>query len=467
MQNSISEIIADFAINLSFEDIPDEVIAHGKKMLIDTFGVSIASYNLDHARMIKNVLIASKTQKESTLWGTYEKVQVSDAVIYNSSLIHGMDYDDTHVGSIVHPSASIVSTALAVGELVDANGKEVLEAIVAGWEVIIRLGLAAKGKFHDIGYHATGILSSFASVCTAAKLMKAPREVLVNALGICGSQSAALQQFLQDGSWVKKIHPGWAAHSAIYALKLAHEGLVGPKQVFEGKYGLWNTHLRTTEGLNEGFSDIGLKWNITDVTFKMYPVCHFTHSFIDCILDIKKENDLKEQDIKKIICKIDDRGYKIVCEPMSAKIRPETDYMMRFSLPYLVSIALINGRISPSEINIKYAKSPEVQALMDKVDCIQDVEMSRPGYFPGWVEIVTEDGRRFQKEQLYDQGTIQNPNLYSRIISKFKDNTELFISEERASRLVNIIEKFEDLGNMHGLISMLKPDTGSQAFAES
>jgi 2-methylcitrate dehydratase PrpD len=455
MDKSISQMIADFTLGLSLRDLPDKVIEHSKMLLIDTFGVAIASYNLEHAIIIKNMVNESNLNPQSTLWGTKEKAQLSDAVLYNSALIHGLDYDDTHVAGVVHPSAAVVSTGVSVGEYLGSRGEEVLEAIVAGWEVIIRLAIAAKGRFHDIGYHATGLLSSFASACVAAKLMKLPEEVLINALGICGSQSAALQQFLHDGSWVKKIHPGWAAHSAIYALNMAKRGFKGPREVFEGEYGLWNTHIGTTEGLFEAFSDLNKHWYTPQVTFKMYPVCHFTHSFIDCMLFLEEEYQFTAKDIQKIECRIDGRGSKIVCQPVSAKKRPDTDYMMRFSLPYVMAIAAIKGRVSLWEIDINYARDPEVQALMDKVDCVVDESMHNPGHFPGWVTVTTNNGNVFQRGQWYERGTAQNPIQICDVISKFNDNVSRFISKQQANELIKDIEVFEKLPDMTGLVCNL------------
>ena len=268
---TLSEKIAEFVLALKLEDVPQDVVRHGKMLLLDTFGVAVAAHSLTHAKIIEDMVLSMKSQPQATLWGSEKKVQLADAVLYNSSLIHGMDYDDTHVGGILHPSAAVVSAAVTVGEFTGADGKSVFEAIIAGWEVITRLALAAKGRFHDIGYHGTGIVAPFAAACAAGKLMGLGQSALVNAMGLCGSQSAALQEFLHDGSWVKRIHPGWACHSAIYSLMMAKRGFPGPLRVFEGEFGLWKTHLGGTDGLNEEFSDLGTVWHTPEITFKLYP----------------------------------------------------------------------------------------------------------------------------------------------------------------------------------------------------
>ncbi|MDE6455335.1 MAG: MmgE/PrpD family protein, partial [Dysosmobacter sp.] len=363
-QTSISEKIAEFALSPGLSEAPGAVVEYGKLLLMDTFGVAMSCQEMEHVKAIRRTLADLGSAPQCTLWGTGERAGLADAVLYNGALIHGADYDDTHVGGIVHPSAAVVSTALTVGERCGATGRQMMEAILAGWEIIVRLALAAKGRFHDVGFHGTGIVAPFAAACVAARLLGDSRETLVNALGVCGSQAAALQEFLRDGSWVKKLHPGWAGHSAIYALGLARNGFTGPREVFEGEFGLWNTHCGGTDGLEEAFSDLGEVWHATEITVKLYPVCHMTHSFIDCMLALQREEGFTADDIASAECRIESRWYPIVCTPRESKTRPSTDYIMRFSLPYVVAVAAAKGRVSPWEIDLKYARDPQLGGLM-------------------------------------------------------------------------------------------------------
>ena len=458
-KGSISEQIADFALSMKLEDVPEQIRQYGKMLLLDTFGVAMSCQNLEHAKAVRAAVMEMGEAKQCSLWGTDEKAQLSDAILYNSCLIHGADYDDTHVGSIVHPSAAIVSTALTVGEAVGATGRQMYEAIIAGWEIIVRLGLASKGRFHDVGYHGTGIVAPFAAACVAAKLMGLSKEVLVNALGICGSQAAALQEFLHDGAWTKKIHPGWGGHSAIYALAMAKHGFTGPKEVFEGGFGLWKTHLGDVDGLQEEMDDLGKVWHTPEITFKLYPVCHMTHSFIDCVVELEKEYGLKFEDIESIECRIEPRCYHIVCDPREVKTRPETDYMMRFSLPYVVAVAAKYQRVSPWEIDLKYAKDPEIMSMMDRVTCIADEEKRNPGYFPGWVKITDKQGSTYIKDHRYEKGTAQNPVDMERVQAKFEENLEPFYSAAQREKIAQAVKRIDELNNAAELISCLKVET--------
>lgn len=452
---TVSRRIARFALGLQFEDIPAEVIEHGKLLMLDTFGVAMSCQKLAHAEAVKATIREMGSSGYSTLWGSGEMAGLADAVLYNSCLIHGADYDDTHVSSIIHPSASVVATAVTVGEAVHASGREMMTAIVAGWEICVRLGLAAKGRFHDVGYHGSGIVSSFASACVAAKLMKLPEDVLVNAMGICGSQAAALQEFLHDGSWTKKIHPGWGCHSAIYALSMARNGFVGPAEVFEGGFGLYMTHCGTIDGLEEAIADMGQHWHTPEIAFKMYPVCHMTHSFIDCMTETMHREGITAGDIERVECRIETRCYHIVCSPEESKKRPQTDYMMRFSLPYVVAIAAIKGRVSPWEIDLAYANDPEVIDLMDRVHCVDDNTKRNPGYFPGWICLTTKDGRSFVCDHRYELGTKENPIRLEDMLEKFSNNVRPFYTQEQIERMTEKIRAFETLETAGELIETL------------
>ncbi len=452
---TISEKIAKFALTTKRCDIPAFVFDHAKLLLLDTFGVAMTACNLPHARIIRAVVTEMGDRPDATLWGSQQRVGISDALLYNSALIHGLDYDDTHVAGIVHPSASVVATAITVGEYVQASPRDVLTAIVLGWEVIVALAVAAKGRFQDVGYHPSGLLSSFASVCVAARLMGESEATLANALGICGSQASALQEFLHDGNWTKKMHPGWGCHAAYYALRLAGRGYQGSQKVFEGEFGLYKAHTGTTEGLEDRINELSQVWRTPEITFKLYPVCHFTHSFIEGALELRKTHDIQPEQIRKIICRIDKRGYSIVCDPIEKKKQPESDYIMRFSLPYVVAVAVAKGGLSPRDIDLAVANDSTIQDLMRRVECVVDEDVKNEGHFPGDVEIVMDAGHRYHRSIPYEKGSGDNPITPLDVTEKFKNNLKGIYPENRMESLRNFIFDFEDRMNVSELIDKL------------
>ncbi len=458
---SVSEKMADFALGLKFSQLPDELISHGKMLIEDSFGVALSCQNLPHAEAVAKAIEELASSGLCSMWTRAETASLADAVLFNSSLIHGADYDDTHVSSIVHPSAAVMAAAITAGEYAGSTGEEMFEAMAAGWEIIVRLGMAAEGIFHDVGYHGTAIVAPFAAACVIGKLLKLPKEVTVNAIGICGSQAAGLQEFLHDGSWVKKIHPGWGCHSAVYALLMAKNGFLGPVKVLEGEFGLFKTHTGSNKAIETVMDDLGERWLTTEITFKMYPVCHMAHSFIDCVKRVVRTNGIRPGDIRNIECRIENRCYGIICDPDEAKKRPVNDYMMRFSLPYVVACAIIKGNVSPWEIDPAYAKDPEMIAMMDKVTSVADESKRNPGHFPGWVKITLNDGRSFTEDQRYELGSPQNPVRLPDIEDKFRANLSALYGEEQIDNILKLINIFEELDSAAPLLAALKAEPRS------
>lgn len=442
--NSLSERIAEFSLELDPRSIPADVFEHTKMLILDALGVAMASFNLPHARAVRDTVLAIGGKAESTLWGIKHKVPAFLASLVNATMVHGMDFDDTHVPGIVHPSSCVVPTAFSVAEFSGSKGRDVISAIVIGLEVMTRLGAAAHGGFHDRGYHATGILGGFASACVASRLLGTSKAVLVNALGICGSQAAALQQFLHDGSWVKRIHPGWASHSGIFSVLLAQRGFLGPTEVFEGEFGLWNSHLGHTNGLEECFDDLGRRWYAKEISVKLYPCCHFTHSYIDCAIHLRSSHRFDIANVERIECRVSPRTSKICCEPISEKRKPATEYAARFSLPYVVSVGLMKGRVGPSEFQEACLVDPAVLQTIQKVDCVLDEGLEIPGRFPGWVKVYLSGGTTFEYRQLSEKGTPENPITREDVIAKAKNNMDTALSEKAIHDVVETVRNFEE-----------------------
>lgn len=453
---TIAEIMADFALDMSLDSVPTDVQEKCKALIMDTLGVALIAFDQKPAAIVRNTVLRMNKTGESTLWGTDKKVGMADAVLYNGALIHGMEFDDTHVGGIVHPSSVVVSTALTVGEAVGATGKEILAAAICGWEIIIRLGLATRGRFHLRGYQTTGVVGSFVASCIAAKLMKMSRQDLVNALGINGSQAAALMEFSRDATWPKKLHAGWPAHAAIYSVLMAQQGFTGPRTIFEGETGLWKSHVGDTEGLMGVFDDLGKVWMSKEVISKLYPICHYIASFVDCTFALQKKYEFTADMIKKIECRVDPLEALTIAQPIEAKKRPNSDNAMRYSLPYCVAMAIYKGKLGHQEINPQYLNNPVLENLMDKVDCIIDPAAEVKGHFPGDVKVFLNDGKEYHMVQKIEMGgSSDNPLDPNLIVQKFKENAGLYLSKENVEKIVSTLPKFDELSNVDGVIANL------------
>src|SRR3989475_1496376 len=287
---SVARRYARFVLGQALYDLPAPVVDKAVLLALDTLGSCLASSRQDFGRAVLQTAERLGGQAESTLIGTKGKVGAASAVLANATLAHGLDFDDTREDAIVHTGSVAVTTALAVGEALGASGRAVLEAMVAGVEVMCRVGLAVPGRFHARHYHPTSLAGSFAAAAIAGRLHGLTEDELVHAFGICGSQAGGIIEYLADGSWTKRLHPGWAAHAGVTAALLAQAGFTGPETVFEGAHGFYQAfaggHHETW--LHELLTFLGRKWEIEQLTFKTYPCGSIAHPYMDCALRLRQ-----------------------------------------------------------------------------------------------------------------------------------------------------------------------------------
>jgi len=264
--------LADFICGLTFSDIPQDVVAKAKLLVLDTLGVALAAAREDFTRNVHDVARGMKGPAESSVWGRRKRLPMANAVLVNGTMAHGFDFDDMHRAASSHMSVVAIPTALAVAEKHQLSGKEILAAIVAGYEVGARIGLAAQRKLLSRGWHPTAVFGTFTAAAVASKLLGLDAPKTAAALGIAGSQTSGLAQWIEEGSWTKRMHPGWAAHSGILASLLASSGFGAPAKIFEGIHGLYRAFLR--EGnfdLRELTAELGRRWETRQICIKVYP----------------------------------------------------------------------------------------------------------------------------------------------------------------------------------------------------
>ena len=452
-----SENIGNFAENLSFKDIPIKVVNKVKVLFLDALGICAASSKKEYAKAIIELINELGGKPESTLFIYGEKAPAVNAVMINAALVHGLDFDDTHAEAIVHPSACIFPTALAVGEAKELDGESVITAAVLGYETMIRIGLATKGGFHDRGFHATPICGVFAAAVVAGKLLNLTTLQLQHALGICGSQAAGLQEFLNDGTWVKRLHPAWAAHSGIFAALLAEKGYTGPYKIFEGRFGLFKAFFpdKRSYDLNQIDKDLGKNWETLRISIKPYPCCHFVHSFLDCSLYLKNKYKIKNEDIEEIQCIISERGADITCKPTDVKRKPDSTYGAQFSLPFTIATILAKDNLSLKEFSEDNLKDPEIIKLASKVNYIIDPNIRNQKYFPGHVKIKMKNGKVYEHAINEQRGCPENPMSQEEIEKKFRKNVESIFLKDQTEMIIDKINNLEKLQNISELTKLL------------
>ncbi len=239
MTLSAARRLARFVVDLELKEVSAPAVEKAGLLVLDTLGCCLAAARYDFGRAARATAERLGGSPESALVGSRVRVAAANAALANATLAHGLDFDDTREDAIVHTGSVAVTTSLAVGEATGASGRATLGAMVAGVEVMCRVGLAVPGKFHARHYHPTALAGTFGAAAAAGKLYALTEDELVHAFGICGSQAAGIIEYLSDGSWTKRLHAGWAAHAGVVATLLGHAGFTGPETVFEGKHGFY------------------------------------------------------------------------------------------------------------------------------------------------------------------------------------------------------------------------------------
>jgi 2-methylcitrate dehydratase PrpD len=454
---SASETIATFAADVRFDALPAAVVDKVKLHVLDLLGVALAASSMDFAPAVASVAAGMGGPPEATAIGVHQRMPAPWAALVNGTLAHGLDYDDTHAESVVHVSAAAVPAALAACEAANRDGKCFLTALALGMEVSVRLGLVAPGAFHDRGFHPTGVCGAFGAALIAGKIAALSGAQLANALGVAGSQAAGLMEFLTDGTSVKRVHPGWAAHSGLVAARLAAAGVTGPRGVLDGRFGLYRSHLGEGEwNLSVLTNQLGSRWHLLDISLKPYPCCHMNHAFIDCAAALQAEHALKTEAIEQIECFIHPREVPVVCEPLASKHKPQNDYDAKFSLPYAVASQLVRGHVAVDDFTAAAIREAAVLALAQRVVYREDANNEYPRYFPGWMRVRLRDGRILEHHEPINRGHAERPLSDDAVRDKFRRNAALAIPAAAATELVEALASIERAPDLSRLAAPLR-----------
>jgi 2-methylcitrate dehydratase PrpD len=444
----ISRVIADFVSDMRFERLPGAFVDFLKDHIIDVVGTSLAATRFDFAYRALAGLGTLADGSGGTIVGMGQRLPLKDAALMNGVLAHGLDYDDTHATGPVHPSSSAFPCVLAVGEHVDCGGRDLLLAYGIGIEIATRLGLAANGTMHKVGFHTTGIVGHGACAVAAGKLLGLNSDQLANAQGLAGSTAAAIAEHRKDGAWNKRIHPGWAAVGGMTAASLARGGFIGTKKVYEGGDGLFRTHAGNhfdDVDLGAITAGLGERWRAEEVAVKPYPVCHILHASIDSAITLRKEHELRPADIAKVRVLLHPDTFHYVCDNPEMRRRPTSDYMAKFSAHYTTAVALIRGKCGFAELEQDAITDPEVLALAQKVEHAADPQSAFPEYFSGGVEVTLKNGRTVAHHDRVNRGAGDRALGRAAIAQKFLDNANFAMSSDRAEAMLEALLDLERL----------------------
>jgi len=454
---SAARRLARFVLALELKDLPTPVVDRARLLTLDTLGCCLASVRYDFGRAVRAAAERLGGRPESLVVGGSVRVAAANAVLANATLAHGLDFDDTREDAIVHTGSVAVPTSLAVGEATGADGRAVLAAIVAAVEVMCKVGLAVPGKFHARHYHPTALTGTFAAAAAAGKLYGLSEDELVRAFGICGSQAAGIIEYLADGSWTKRLHPGWNAHAGVTAALLAQSGFTGPETVLEGEHGFYRAFAGGVEParLDELLASLGRVWELEQLTFKPYPCGSIAQPYMDCALRLRESRGVRADDIVEIRCRTAAGPVPRLWEPLASKHAPQNGYAAKFSLPYLLAVILTRGRASLAEFEDDVVRDPQILSVASRVGYELDATIDYPRQFVGHLRARLKDGRVVEEWQDHPRGGPDSPMSREEIESKFRGNASLVMSEDRVSQVIRNVMRLDAEPNLLNLTQSL------------
>jgi 2-methylcitrate dehydratase PrpD len=450
-----AERFAAFALELTLDDVPAEVVEAAKLHVLDVLGCGLAAHGLGIAGEGRTAMAELGGEPEASVIGLDRGLPAPNAAFANAMLCHGLDFDDTHSDSVSHVSTVVVPAAAALAEARGASGRELLTAVIAGNEIVTRIGMATPGAFHARGFHPTAICGIFGATAAAARLSGLSVADTASALGIAGSMASGLFAYLDDATATKPIHPAWAAHGALVAARLASLGAEGPPGVLEGRFGLYHAFVDTRIDLEPQLADLGERWETPRIAFKPFPACHFIHGSLGATASLLGEVDPDE--VEDVLVTVPEAGVSLVLEPAASKVAPRTDYEGKFSLQYSTAAMLVHGRVGLATYTPKALADERVLDLARKVRYEPKEYASYPAAFPGGVRIALRDGRTLEADFPHQLGAPENPMSADQVRAKFRENAAL--AGGSFEELEAAVLDLESRADLHAVMAQLGRET--------
>jgi 2-methylcitrate dehydratase PrpD len=441
-QLSCAEGLAERAVALRPEAVPASVRRRAEELLIDVVGLCVAARNTDY---MQAVLAGVDAGGPCTAVGHQATFSPETAALINGTAIHGEDFDDTFEGGPVHSTAAVIPAVLAACERFGRDGRAALCGIVAGVEATCRLSMVVPKAIHRSGFHPTSVLGTVGGALAAAKAMGLDRRQTVDALGISGSFASGIIEYLAEGAWVKRMHPGWAARAGIAAARFGQQGFYGPRTVFEGTHGLFNGFARSIEGNYSIVTDrFGTEWFMDKITFKPFATGTMNQPYVDCALRLRARG-VKPEEVAEILCETAEGYVHRLWEPLASKHRPHNAYVAKFSAPYNIAVAMVTGGAGLAAFTEETVRDERILALAAKVRYVVDPNNPYPKAYTGHIRATLTDGKVIEERQPHIRGGAHEPLSRAEIEDKYLRNCAFGgWSRDRAQQFLDAVPKFFD-----------------------
>jgi 2-methylcitrate dehydratase PrpD len=389
-----------------------------ERLLVDVAGLCVAARGSGY---VHAALSGWEASGGCTAIGHGRALDSAGAAFVNGTAAHGEDFDDTFEGGPVHAGAVVVPAVLAVAERERLPGADALAGIAVGAELMCRASLVAPKRIHKAGFHPTAVLGAIGAAAAAATALRLKKEDFVNALGIAGSMASGIIEYLAEGAWTKRLHPGWAAQSGIRAADLARSGFIGPRTVLEGTHGLYFGFARGKDGdwarLVDGF---GSQWVAGSLAFKLHACGTMTQPYVDCASRLAKR--VAPEDVAEIVCEVAEGTVHRLWEPLADKQRPPNAYAAKFSTPYCIAAGFVLGHAGLEAFTEERVRDERLRALAAKVRYEIDPENPYPDEFTGHVRVILKNSRVLEERQGHLRGGAHEPLSRAELEDKFRRN---------------------------------------------
>jgi 2-methylcitrate dehydratase PrpD len=457
---TVTERQAAFAADLAFGDLPAEVVDYGRRLLLDTAGIAVgAGSRAGSSEAFFEGIRTLDSGSGGTVLATGESMAPEYAALLNGAMAHSLDYDDTHRASSLHPGAPVLPAALAAAERVDASGAELLAGLVAGYEITIRLGMAVDPESHyGRGFHMTATCGTFGATAAAGSVLGLDAGTIASAMGINGSQAAGSLQFLENGGWNKRAHPGLAAHRALVSLSLAEAGFAAADEPVAGE-----------RGFLRGYSDdphpelatagLGEEWETLRTGLKPYPCCRYMHNALDQLLDVAESEDVDPEEVESVRVLMPAAGVDLTGNPTNTYPRSFVDG--QFSMPFGAGLALVRRSATVDDFvgEIDGGVSEPIKRVIDRttVESGGWVAEAFPETWAVEVTVETVDDV-YTRESDYARGEPENPMTWAEVVGKYESLAEPVLGERNARRFRERIDDLESVS----VADLLEPITAGR-----
>lgn len=422
--SSLSQRAVDFASRLRWANVPPAIQTLARLHLIDALGVGVGAASVPRQRKLMQALTQGRSVGVgATVLGWAGAVDGPTAALLNGTAIHSLEYDDTHMRSIVHGSAVIVPAALAAAEQHGLSLEATLALVVAGWEVLVRIGEASPGGFQRRGFQVTSVGGVLVAAMIASVAAGASAEQAASAMGIAGSQAGGIFEFLSNGSNVKALHPGWAAHSGLWAASCAAGGMTGPLTVLEGRFGLYAAYAGDTQAparLSDALADLGQRWVLAEAAFKLFPCCHYIHPYIEGLQQLLPTIGSPDA-VESVRLLVAQGAADVICEPWDHKLAVTTGTQAKYSLPYCLARVLLGRPVDVAAMTADEV-DPEARALARRFEWAPWTDSGFPGRFGADLRVRLRDGRELHAQVAQVRGSVERPVAEADVRAKFLAN---------------------------------------------